>query len=283
MTASPETLRLECVPLTPSPPPLVPGRPDREWMDAFAARHPYRCLPLSMANTTGWEILCPFGFTATWDGGLGTEAITFQPDEGAEYFDHFAASHFSHGIVTFHVGWMFRTPPGWALKASGPPNQPKHGISALDGLIETDWLPYPFTMNWAFTAPGTVRFEKGEVFCFITPVEHMRLERFEPVRLTLDQDPVLAGQYEAWKTVRTDFNSRIAGGDPDAIRQAWQRFYFRGEYPDIAQVDVRPADHVNKRRLMPLRDAAPPAPAGETAPINFKTWSAQAAARATED
>lgn len=111
----------------------------------------------------------------------------------------------------------------------------------------------------------------------------MRLEQFEPVRLTLDQDPVLAGQYEAWKTVRTDFNSRIAGGDPDAVRQAWQRFYFRGEYPEIAQVEGRPAEHVNKRRLMPLRDAAPPTPAGEVVPLNFKTWSAQAAAKASEE
>ena len=48
---------------------LVAGRPERQWMDDFDARHPYRCLPLVMANTTGWEILCPCSFTATWNGG----------------------------------------------------------------------------------------------------------------------------------------------------------------------------------------------------------------------
>ena len=179
-------------------------------MDAFTARHPYRCLPLSMANTTGWEILCPFGFEAEWDGGPGAEAIRFRPDPDATLFDHFAASHFTHGVITFHTGWLFRTPPGWALRASGSPNRFKHGLSPLEGLVETDWLPYPFTMNWAFTAPGKVRFEKGEPFCFIQPVEHRRIEAFEPVRVAMDDDADLARQYETWKETRTPPCSSIS-------------------------------------------------------------------------
>ena len=266
-------LTLECFPTRPSPPELVPGRPDRDWMDAFTARHPYRCLPLSMANTTGWELLCPFGFEAEWDGGLGAGAIRFTPDADATLFDHFAQSHFTHGIVTFHTGWLFRTPPGWALRASGVPNRFKHGLAALEGLVETDWLPYPFTMNWAFTAPGRVRFEKDEPFCFIQPVEHRRIEAFQPVRTSLDADADLARQYETWKETRTLFNNSMAAGDPEAIKQAWQRYYFRGEYPD--QAEPRPESHVNKRRLAPLPDAPPePAPAPARPMVDFKGWSA---------
>ena len=37
----------------------------------------------------------------------------------------------------------------------GPINRPKDGIAALPGIIETDWSPYSFTMNWMFTRPGT--------------------------------------------------------------------------------------------------------------------------------
>ncbi|HYD28095.1 DUF6065 family protein [Brevundimonas sp.] len=266
-------MTLECFPTRPSPPPLVPGRPDRDWMDAFTARHPYRCLPLSMANTTGWELLCPFGFEAEWDGGQGADAIRFAPDADATLFDHFAASHFTHGIVTFHTGWLFRTPPGWALRASGVPNRFKHGLAPLEGLVETDWLPYPFTMNWAFTAPGKVRFEKDEPFCFIQPVEHRRIEAFEPVRVSLDDDADLARQYETWKETRTLFNNSMAAGDPEAIKQAWQRYYFRGEYPD--QAEPRPESHVNKRRLAPLPDAPPASAAPSAAPgIDFRGWSA---------
>ena len=66
----------------------------------------------------------------------------------------------------------------WAM---GPPNHIKDGIQPLAGLVETDWLPFPFTMNWLFTRPGTVRFEKGEPFCFITLAQDKPLEEFEPV------------------------------------------------------------------------------------------------------
>ncbi|WP_292114088.1 DUF6065 family protein [Brevundimonas sp.] len=253
-----EAPTLECYPVRPDPPRLVPGRPDRDWMDAFAARHPYRCLPLSMANTTGWDLLCPFGFEAEWDGGLGAEAIRFFPDADATLFEHFAVSHFSHGVLTFHLGWLFRTPPGWALRCSGSPNRFKHGIAPLEGLVETDWLPYPFTMNWRFTAPGRVRFEKDEPFCFIQPLQHRAVEAFQPVGAPLEADSDLGRQYETWKTVRGEFNDRLAAGDPEAAKQAWQRYYFRGEFPDAAA--PRPEAHVNKRRLAALPEGAAPEP-----------------------
>lgn len=272
--AEADGLRLECFPTTPHPPEVVPGRPDRDWMDEFTARHPYRCLPLSMANTTGWDILCPFGFEAEWDGNLGAEAIQFTPDPDAVHFEHFAQSHFTHGVLTFHTGWLFRTPPGWALRASGTPNRFKHGIAPMEGLVETDWLPYPFTMNWRFTAPGKVRFEKGEPFCFIQPVPHRTIEQFEPVRSAMGLDADLSRQYEAWKSARTLFNNSMAEGDPEAIKQAWQRYYFRGEYPN--QGEVRPVEHVNKRRLTALPEA-PPAAAPRPA-VDFRAWSATGAA-----
>src|SRR5579859_1027857 len=66
-------LELECYPTVEpgvTPPEIVPGRQPRAWMDAFHARHAYRCLPMNMANTSGWEILCPMAFTAEWNGGI---------------------------------------------------------------------------------------------------------------------------------------------------------------------------------------------------------------------
>ncbi len=44
----------------------------------------------------------------------------------------------------------------------GPPNHIKDGIQPLTGLVETDWLPFPFTMNWMFTRKGSVRWERGQ-------------------------------------------------------------------------------------------------------------------------
>jgi hypothetical protein len=247
-------MRLECFPLVSHPPELVPGRPDRDWMDQFKDRHPYRCLPMTMANTTGWELLCPMGFTAEWNGGKRMQDITFIPDRPHPDFHAFALSHFSEGVVSFQVGYLFRTPPGWSILCEGPPNLIKHGIQPLVGIVESDWLPFPFSMNWRFTAPGRVRFEKGEPFCFIVPVEDKKVEAFDIVYRSLDADPDLQRQYEAWKQTRTQFNVRVMRGDPTAQKAAWQRFYFRGELPE-EEPSERPADHVHKRRLKaPHRD-----------------------------
>ncbi len=161
-------MQLECFVLGDVAPDIVPGRPQRAWMEAFADRHPYRCLPLTMANSTGWEILCPMAFTAEWNGGPHDRDITVTIDSrGQRVFHDFAKSHFSRGVLTFHPGYLFRTPPGWSMWCMGPPNHVKDGIQPLVGLVETDWLPFPFTMNWIFTRPGTVRFQRGEPFCFI--------------------------------------------------------------------------------------------------------------------
>ena len=70
---------------------------------------------------------------------------------------------------------LFRTEPGYDLMVQGP-DQPAQGwIAPLTGIIETDWAPYTFTMNWMFTRPGqVVRFEAGEPFCHFFPVQARR-------------------------------------------------------------------------------------------------------------
>lgn len=239
-------MELLCYPMNNRPPEIVPGRAQRRWMDAFANRHPYRCLPLTMANTTGWEILSPWDVTIEWNGGPRNEDITFRFDRPVPDQDQFVTSHFTGGVVTFHPGYMFRTPPGWAVWTSGPPNHVKDGIQPLTGLVETDWLPFPFTMNWIFTRPGRVKWEKGEPFCFITLMEHRRMEQVQPVVKSLMQEPDLLHQFETWNRERTNFNRRLTAGDPDTVREAWQRFYFKGEIPEAGPA---PAEHVNKRRL----------------------------------
>ena len=239
-------MQLECFVLGDLAPDIVPGRPQRAWMEAFEGRHPYRCLPLTMANCSGWEILCPVSFTAAWNGGRKQSDITIAIDAPHAAEDDFVKSHFSGGVLTFHPGYLFRTPPGWSLWAMGPPNHVKDGIQPLVGLIETDWLPYPFTMNWIFTRPGQVRFSKGEPFCFITMAEDKALEEVEVIQKPLKMETDLGDRYAAWTEQRSSFNKKLYEGEPETVKAAWQRYYFRGEEPETG---AKAVDHVNKRRL----------------------------------
>ena len=244
-------MELECFVMTTYPPELVPGRPDRDWMDEFQARFPYRCLPLVMANTTGWEILCPVNFTVVWNGGPGKNDLVITCDDEVNFtLEHIVQSHFTHGVLTFHTGYMFRTPPGYAVLAGGAPNHVKDGIMPLTGLVETDWLPFPFTMNWRMTRPGMVSFKRGEPFCFIQVVEHKKQDEIQPVIKPLESDPELKKQFEAWATTRQAFNDSLMRREPEAMKEAWQKFYFKGEKPDNTGQPVEKVDdHINRRRL----------------------------------
>jgi len=102
-----------------------------------------------------------------WNGGTAVDDLTVSAAEalpGGRQLRDFCRSHFSHGVVTFHLDYVFRTDPGWDLIGTGSFNRPKDGIYPLTGVMEADWLPYPFTMNWQMLRPGRVRFEKNEPF-----------------------------------------------------------------------------------------------------------------------
>jgi hypothetical protein len=237
--------RLTCYQIYETAPRLVAGRSDRAWMDATDKRFAYRCLPLSIANSMGWEILAPSRVVAEWNGGAGLSDISIAVDDRWGD-DRLACSHFGHGILTFHTGYLFRTDPGVAIWARGAPNWPKDGVAPLDGVIETDWLAFTFTMNWQFTRPGLIAFEKDEPFCFITPIEYRALDMVEPEIVSMDQDPSLRASFQTWKDARRDFNRRLLECDPDTVKQGWQKWYSRGEDPSGAIV---PATHMSKLRV----------------------------------
>jgi hypothetical protein len=217
---------LTCFKIWPSPPELVPARAERAWMDQTRERYAYRCIPLALANASGWEISLPYAFEAAWYGGDELNTVQFRCADPR--IKSHVTSHFGHGVITFHTGWLFRTSPGWAVWARGAPNTVKEGIAPLDGLVESDWLPFPFTMNWKFTRPGVVRFEAGEPFCFITLTPLGLLDDVQPKLASLDDDPKLKAAYEQWSASRADLSQRLRAQDQGAA-----------------------ADHLSKRRLKP--------------------------------
>jgi hypothetical protein len=234
--------------LTEHPPEVRPARAKRQWMDDFQDRHAYRCLPLSIANVFGWEVLCPIPLEIRWNGGMAVEdieVIGLKELPGAAPVDHFCRSNFSRGIITFHLDYVIETEPDWVLLATGPFNDPKPTAAPLTGIIESDWLPYPFTMNWQLTQPGITRFDESEPFCFFLPVPKRVLSNTELQIHRLADDPELEARHNQFRDARNDFMQRIRAGDRDAIKEAWQRHYFVGRHPD----GVLAPEHLNKLRL----------------------------------
>ncbi|WP_428031341.1 DUF6065 family protein [Ancylobacter sp.] len=244
---------LTCYRLRAEAPPLVPARAERAWMDATSQRFAYRCLPLSIANSMGWELLCPMTFEAEWDGGDGLDSMAISAD--SLEIEDYAASHFGFGVLTFLTHYLFRTEPGIGMSVRGSPNLPKDGIQALEGMVETDWLDLPFTMNWKFTRPGTVRFEKDEPFGFLAPVPYRVLEEVRPEIVPIDAAPDRKEAIRQYGELRGAFNRRLNEGEAEAVRQGWQKWYFRGVHPNG---QVGNPLHLSKLRLAEPRLADMP-------------------------
>jgi hypothetical protein len=224
-------------------------------MDATPESFAYRCLPLNIANAHGWEVLNPGGFQAVWDGGSETSAVKIELDPGVDA-RHAPVSLFGQGVLTFHVEAIFRTPPGWNLWVGGSPNRMKDAIAPLTGVVETDWSPFTFTMNWRFTRPDTpVRFEATEPFCFLFPLQRAAVEAFEPTFAPLDADPDTAARFQAWSAARDDFHARMQRDPPKAPADRWQKHYYQGV--DVSG-EALVSDHRSKLRLKTFDRAAAP-------------------------
>jgi hypothetical protein len=194
--------------------------PKRGWIERDHDGGAYRCLPLVMANQLGWELVLPVDVVATWDGGKGMNAIAIS--DGAE----FAHSHFGHGILTFPVWNLFRTPKDVNLMVTGPVNQAKANIVALEGIVEADWSAMTWTMNWQFTARDVpVMFLAGEPFARIFPIPRGFVEGFEMEEVGYQDMPIdERAHYEDWRARRAQWLSEHR--DP----KTWMKDYMRCAY-----------------------------------------------------
>ncbi len=199
----------------------------REWIEALPDRFAYRCLPLAIANQVGWEVLNPSPFTARWNGRDGLDAIDIRfHDEPSTL----VGSHFGHGVLTFTSGYLFRTTKSHNIYVKGPANRPKDGIAALEGIIETDWAPFTFTMNWQFTRKRhKVTFEKDEPIGCMLPYPRHYAGKFEPEIRNINENAKLYQQYTGWREDRIRFNEELKQQGSEAAREGWQRTYMKGQ------------------------------------------------------
>jgi hypothetical protein len=222
---------------------LVPAARTRDWMDKTPGAFAYHGLPLVMANSLGWFLISDVPCEMEWDGTEPASGLkVWATEELTEKEKHFLpTSHFGSGVLTFHAEFMFTTERRISLITKGPANYTKHGIQALEGVIETDWLPYPFTMNWKLTAKNTrVRFERGEPIAQIVPWPLDTLDEVDPEILMLQDNPELYAKYEDYRKKRFVFNKKF---EQDGKKR--QKYYVRGEdslgnkYPEQHKTDWR--------------------------------------------
>ncbi|MCX4092965.1 DUF6065 family protein [Nocardia sp. alder85J] len=247
-----DTYRLIGFRLHEGAPPMSPAPITRDWMTATRGGWANRCLPMLIANQSGWVVHNTRAFGAVWLGDETPASVSVRPEPGPEGL--LPISHFGYGILTWHIPIVFRTPPGWNLLVRGPANHPKDALYPLEGLVETDWSSAGFTMNWKFTRPLTpVRFEPGEPICMIVPQRRAELEQFVPELRPIESAEGLRLKHEHWRGSRADFMQ----GDRETAsgRPTWQGDYARGRHSDGEAANQ---DHRMRLHLRPFADRARP-------------------------
>ena len=250
-------------------PEITPAPTNRTWMSEMSetrAGWPNRCLPMLMANQSGWVLHNRCGFTATWTGQADGPDVMITPDK-RDTDQFLPLSHFGNGILTWHLPMLFRTPAGYNLLVRGPANYPKDAVSPLEGLVETDWASASFSMSWKLTRKlMPVRFEVDEPICMIVPQRRGELEEFAPEIRRLDSDEDLQRKHELFLRSRDTAKQieqleRVAAGES----VEWQGDYSRGMHKDG---DPGTPDHQTRRHLrsfvQPQHEkvaGGPPAPA----------------------
>lgn len=216
------------------------GIREREWMEQTPDKYAYRCLPLIIANQNGYEVCTKKPIKIIWNGGNKIGDLHVETDR-----PDIVKSHFGSGIVTFHTNLLVRTPKGVNTYVTGSPNHPKRGITPLSGIVETDWNPATFTMNWKVTEPFfEITFEPWEPFCFFFPIERGYVEDFATTIKALDDNKEEHDAWKEWATSRREFKEKEKDRGPND--PTWQKHYFQGVHLDGSKPEV---DHQTKIKL----------------------------------
>ncbi|MGD1093658.1 MAG: DUF6065 family protein [Bryobacteraceae bacterium] len=249
-------------------PRIIPAPANRFWMDDGTKGWANRCLPLRIANQAGWFVLNDADVEIVWGGKTALDSLKILTSDGQ--LPEYVESMFGFGIVTFTIPYLFRTPPGFNMLSRGPANLTKDGACPLEGIIETDWLPYTFTMNWQITRRiRPVKFRRGEPICMLTPIRRGDLEGFCPVVRDLESEPELHQSYKVWHESRKAIAAAMKGMTlaKDGPRPAIQGHYIRGE----GHLGERAHGHQTKLMLKPFPGFADSDPSENGAPEPSRT------------
>jgi len=134
-------------------------------------------MPMTVANVSGWELVLPEAVRVYWEGGNHNVRIV---PENSQW-----ASAGIIGMVSFNLGWRFKTEPGYSLWIGGSPNLILPNAHPLSAIIPTSWWPDEFQMNWAIAEPGReVEFPEGFPFMFFSIIKDSVLG---DTKLTIDK------------------------------------------------------------------------------------------------
>ena len=188
--------------------PIVSSKKQRDWMNQNV--HAYRCVPLSIANTFGWDILLPKDLDVEWNGGTEKKDVIIHKN------NHVYESHFSSGTFTIQVGYTWKTSEDYQIMIMPYPNPDQYDIISLTAIVETDRLMYPWFLTCKVTKLGRYKLKAGTPIARVIPI---KISDVVDCSINLASEPKEYKEYREWQS---DMRNKI-----DLKKEQWQKFYHK--------------------------------------------------------
>lgn len=123
----------------------------RDWMDLTAARHAYKCFPVTLANSVGLSISFTEDIEFVWDGILDSTPDHVKIIRAPE---HVCTTGRANATVSFNCDFTFRTDESMSMISIVPPNFFIDGAVPFTSVISTSFHDETFPIAWRITRPN---------------------------------------------------------------------------------------------------------------------------------
>jgi len=156
----------------------------RDWMDATAENHAYRCFPVTQSNVIGWSLSCLQDIEFIWDG------VNDQTQDRVQIFSPEGAySGRGQSSISLNTGLVFRTDEDVSIFIINPVNYFSDEFETMSSVISTSFYdnPLPLAIK-AKSANKRVIIKAGTPVATIIPISLSNLNNTN-IEIVNYQDP----------------------------------------------------------------------------------------------
>lgn len=148
----------------------------RDWMEDTWEKHAYKCFPVSLANTIGYELSAPVDISFIWDGVSDTLPNHVKIISGEDY----AYTTRSNATVSFNTGIIIKSPPDITFLHMPVPNLFNDSYQAFTSLISTSFFDQEFpSAIRILKANEVITIKADEPFATLLPISLTELSKTE--------------------------------------------------------------------------------------------------------
>lgn len=140
----------------------------RDWMDIYDDAHPYKCLPVVLANTMGWSISFKEDIEFIWDGITDTSPNHISITKG----ERVCSLGRANATLSFNTGIVFESDEEISLLILPPSNLFIDGVYPYTAIISPSVLKSDLPVAWRITSANKKIFiPAGTPIAQIVPIK----------------------------------------------------------------------------------------------------------------